>query len=596
MDNVLVNFQSGLEKIDEETRQQYRAKSPDEIARMDEIPGLFSLMEPMPGAIEAVHKLAEVYDVFILSTAPWKNPSAWSDKVEWVKKYFDDNNSSPDTPPFYKRMIITHRKDFVEGDYLIDDRGKNGTSEFKGEWIQFGKLPFNTWNTVLDYLLPKNEKTNNLEIPITSFSARESEEDCVSESRFKRWIKKQYKDSKAISSLVWKLVLVAELFALFGIRGNSYIWGLWTFLGIIVTILLIFYLWKKGRQTGGEFRIKSIILTKLLANAIAPNRLGTIYLLLFVIHIGWLTNAAMSLFIDSNLQKVILTIIVCIVGTAILIAFFPSQKQKDRTSIQKVVVSGISSLDPKFLTTDLDMFNIVPFVRMFQSVSANKIVIVMSDYFVKEGYISPTIIIKKDSYPQLYTDIENCLKSNTLKTKLTPSQMYLSRFKFYTGEESIKIDGKNEKSKLFLLKLGTIEGKTRNIKDIKSDLIQVIKETARLQFYDNKEVLATIGACDIEFTDFIADYNNFQSSFNQIVGMVQELDKDNIELYFNMTPGTATMSSVMSLIAIDGDRRLFYYSQDKKLPIELRLKEVYKKEIPLENLLSQALENVTNRN
>ena len=63
-----------------------------------------------------------------------------------------------------------------------------------------------------------------------------------------------------------------------------------------------------------------------------------------------------------------------------------------------------------------------------------------------------------------------------------------------------------------------------------------------------------------------------------------------------MTPGTATMSSVMSLIAIDGDRRLFYYSQDKKLPIELRLKEVYKKEIPLENLLSQALENVTNRN
>lgn len=28
----------------------------------------------------AVHKLAAVYDVFILSTAPWKNPSAWSDK------------------------------------------------------------------------------------------------------------------------------------------------------------------------------------------------------------------------------------------------------------------------------------------------------------------------------------------------------------------------------------------------------------------------------------------------------------------------------------------------------------------------------------
>ncbi len=50
-------------------------------------------------------------------------------------------------------MIITHRKDLVEGDYLIDDRGKNGTSEFKGEWIQFGSERFPDWKTVLDYLL-----------------------------------------------------------------------------------------------------------------------------------------------------------------------------------------------------------------------------------------------------------------------------------------------------------------------------------------------------------------------------------------------------------------------------------------------------------
>lgn len=145
MDNVLVDFQSGLDKIDEETKNQYRAKEPGGKNRLDEIPGLFGKMDPMPGAIEAVHKLAEVYDVFILSTAPWKNPSAWSDKVEWVTKYFDD--------VFHKRMIITHRKDLVEGDYLIDDRGKNGTSEFKGEWIQFGSEQFPDWDAVVDYLL-----------------------------------------------------------------------------------------------------------------------------------------------------------------------------------------------------------------------------------------------------------------------------------------------------------------------------------------------------------------------------------------------------------------------------------------------------------
>ena len=58
--------------------------------RLDEVPGIFSLMDPMPGAIEAVHRLAEKYDLFILSTAPWKNPSAWADKVSWVTKYLGD--------------------------------------------------------------------------------------------------------------------------------------------------------------------------------------------------------------------------------------------------------------------------------------------------------------------------------------------------------------------------------------------------------------------------------------------------------------------------------------------------------------------------
>lgn len=149
MDDVLVDFQSGLDKVDESVKAQYRAKTPDEKNRMDEIPGLFSLMEPMEGAVSAVHELAKVYDVFILSTAPWNNPSAWSDKVEWVKKYFGGDKESV----FYKRMIITHRKDLVEGDYLIDDRGKNGTSEFKGEWIHFGSDRFPDWESVKQYLL-----------------------------------------------------------------------------------------------------------------------------------------------------------------------------------------------------------------------------------------------------------------------------------------------------------------------------------------------------------------------------------------------------------------------------------------------------------
>ena len=51
MDNVLVDFQSGLDRIDEETKNKYRAKGPDDKDRLDEIPGLFGKMDPMPGLL-----------------------------------------------------------------------------------------------------------------------------------------------------------------------------------------------------------------------------------------------------------------------------------------------------------------------------------------------------------------------------------------------------------------------------------------------------------------------------------------------------------------------------------------------------------------
>jgi len=139
MDNVIVDFKSGIDKLDEKTQKEYEN-------RLDEVPGIFALMEPMIGAIEAIHLLAEHYDIYILSTAPWKNPSAWADKVAWVTKYLDN--------VLHKRIIISHHKDLCKGDYLVDDRPKNGTAEFDGEWIAFGSERFPDWKSVCDYLLP----------------------------------------------------------------------------------------------------------------------------------------------------------------------------------------------------------------------------------------------------------------------------------------------------------------------------------------------------------------------------------------------------------------------------------------------------------
>lgn len=138
MDGVLVNFQSGIDKLSEETKCEYEG-------RLDEVPGIFSLMDPMPGAVEAVRELSEHYDVYILSTAPWNNLTAYSDKIQWLTKHFGDL--------FKKRVIVTHCKNLCDGDYLVDDRAKNGASEFPGEWVQFGTERYPDWEEVTRYLI-----------------------------------------------------------------------------------------------------------------------------------------------------------------------------------------------------------------------------------------------------------------------------------------------------------------------------------------------------------------------------------------------------------------------------------------------------------
>ncbi|MDR1170350.1 MAG: hypothetical protein LBK97_05905 [Prevotellaceae bacterium] len=142
MDNVLVDFQSGIDRLSDEMKKEYER-------RLDEVPGIFSLMEPVPGAVAAVNLLSQYFDAYILSTAPWKNISAWSDKATWVQKYFGDNKDSV----FYKRLIISHHKNLNKGDYLIDDRPKNGASEFEGEWLQLGSERFPKWSGVVRYLM-----------------------------------------------------------------------------------------------------------------------------------------------------------------------------------------------------------------------------------------------------------------------------------------------------------------------------------------------------------------------------------------------------------------------------------------------------------
>ncbi len=138
MDNVLVDFASGIDKIPAQLQLEYKEK-------IDEVPGIFFLMKPLRGAIFSFERLSKKYDTYILSTAPWENPSAWCDKNLWVKKYLGEIAR--------KRLILTHHKNLNYGDYLVDDRTANGADLFRGEHILFGSDEYPNWEAVCNYLL-----------------------------------------------------------------------------------------------------------------------------------------------------------------------------------------------------------------------------------------------------------------------------------------------------------------------------------------------------------------------------------------------------------------------------------------------------------
>jgi 5'-nucleotidase len=137
MDNVLVDFVSGINQLDEQTLAAYEG-------RYDDVPGIFSLMSPMPDAIDSFEYLSQHYDTYVLSTAPWDNPSAWTDKLLWIQRHLGKSA--------YKRLILSHHKNLNHGDYLIDDRTRNGADRFVGEHIHFGTERFPDWCAVMDYL------------------------------------------------------------------------------------------------------------------------------------------------------------------------------------------------------------------------------------------------------------------------------------------------------------------------------------------------------------------------------------------------------------------------------------------------------------
>jgi len=115
MDGVIANFAKAAKEGGWEHR-------PDKYVN-------YRNLEVMPGAKEALMRLNHDFDIFIASTPPWDRPDMWGAKREWIAEHF---------PWLKRKLILTHRKDLLIGDILIDDSRWRGQPDFQGDWLWFG--------------------------------------------------------------------------------------------------------------------------------------------------------------------------------------------------------------------------------------------------------------------------------------------------------------------------------------------------------------------------------------------------------------------------------------------------------------------------
>lgn len=107
--------------------------------------GFFIKLNPIKGAIEAINKLKEYYDVWILTRPSLLNLNSYSEKAFWVKQWLGQE--------MVNKLILCPDKSLVKGHYLIDDTNLANQDKFEGEWIHFGSDEYKTWNEVLNKLI-----------------------------------------------------------------------------------------------------------------------------------------------------------------------------------------------------------------------------------------------------------------------------------------------------------------------------------------------------------------------------------------------------------------------------------------------------------
>lgn len=319
----------------------------------------------------------------------------------------------------------------------------------------------------------------------------------------------------------------------------------WWGLGLVTVVAAGLGMWylthrDKGREWGLSL---AVIATKLLSNTIMPTRTGVLYLLAFILHISWLPDTILNIAqAGSDACGNTALMLVEFIGIIILTLYCPNGKTEKNDKPGKVFISGLSAITERQLelaTEDITKSNLYPLIRSLQLTEADDtecdMLILLSDDFTK-----------------------NETKASELISQMT--SLISNRQDDTTQEMSLR------------------------------DKIETLIKCMALRVFPEKTWISD--GLHITLTP-PCNYNDFEQCYNTMSSRVRAMDDKNHNIIFNLSPGTGIVSALITLLAIDGDRTLYYYSQDATLPPETRLTKVNKNDIPLQSLLSQALESIS---
>ena len=137
---IYIDMDGVISDFDKAAQEQGNGKRPD--LYVD-----YRNLELMPHAKEALMKLNKDFDIYIASTPSWSRPEVWAHKREWIEEHF---------PWLKRKLILTHHKNLLLGDMLIDDSRWRGQPDFKGQWLWFGTAQrAKDWPTTIEYIYKK---------------------------------------------------------------------------------------------------------------------------------------------------------------------------------------------------------------------------------------------------------------------------------------------------------------------------------------------------------------------------------------------------------------------------------------------------------